>query len=73
MGVREFIPRVKHEVRDDHLPLNLIARIPTCDVIDFDYSAWHTTKDLPSACSGESLATVGNVLLQWLTEVPINE
>ena len=71
MRVKEFIPRVKHEVRDDHLPLNQIARIPTCDLIDFDYSAWHTTKDLPSACSGESLATVGNVLLQWLTEVRI--
>ncbi len=71
MQVKEFIPRVKHEVRDDHLPLNQIARIPTCDLIDFDYSAWHTTKDLPSACSGESLATVGNVLLQWLTEVRI--
>ncbi len=72
MRVKEFIPRVKHEVRDDHLPLNQIARIPTCDLIDFDYSAWHTTKDLPSACSGESLATVGNVLLQWLTEVQID-
>ena len=71
MRVKEFIHRVKHEVRDDHLPLNQIARIPTCDIIDFGYPAWHTTKDLPSACSGESLATVGNVLLQWLTEVRV--
>lgn len=72
MRVRQFIHRVKHEIRDDHLPLNQIARIPTCDIIDFDYSPWHTTKDLPSACSGESLATVGNVLLQWLTEVRLD-
>jgi hypothetical protein len=73
MRVRQFIHRVKHEVRDDHLPLNQIARIPTCDIIDFDYSPWHTTKDIPSACSGTSIATVGNVLLQWLTEVRIGQ
>jgi hypothetical protein len=66
MGVREFVPRVRHEVRDDHLPLNQIARIPTCDIIDFDYPYWHTTRDTPAACSGSSLATVGRVLLSWL-------
>lgn len=70
LGVREFIPRRKHEVRDDHLPLNQIARIPTCDLIDFDYPHWHTRNDLPAACSGESLAKVGRVLLAWLQEVP---
>lgn len=70
LNVREFIPRAKHEVQDDHLPLNEVARIPTCDLIDFDYSHWHTTKDIPANCSGESLAKVGHVLLTWLTEVP---
>ena len=66
LKVREFIARRKHEVRDDHLPLNQIARIPTCDVIDFDYPYWHKRNDLPAACSGESLAKVGWVLLTWL-------
>ena len=51
-GVREFVARRKHEVRDDHLPLNEIARIPTCDIIDFDYPHWHTRNDVPAACSG---------------------
>jgi glutaminyl-peptide cyclotransferase len=68
--VREFIPRVKHEVNDDHVPLNEIAKIPTCDIIDFDYPHWHTTRDIATNCSGSSLAKVGRVLLAWLAEVP---
>jgi hypothetical protein len=70
LKVSEFVPRRKHEVRDDHLPLNEIARIPTCDIIDFDYPHWHTRNDVPGACSGESLAKVGRVLLEWLPHAP---
>ncbi len=75
IGVREFVARTKHEVRDDHLPLNDIAKIPTCDIIDFDYprpgsrSYWHTTQDTPDKCSGESLQKVGAVIIEWLTTV----
>ncbi len=75
LKVDAFVPRVRHEVRDDHLPLNQIAKIPTIDLIDFDYPRpgigvpqyWHTTKDTPENCSGHSLATVVYVLHQWLT------
>src|SRR5262249_6597708 len=74
LGVREFVAKARHEVRDDHLALNEIAGIPTCDIIDFEYgpwnSYWHTLKDAPAACSGASLAKVGRVLLAWLEEVP---
>ena len=70
LAVREFIRREKHEVQDDHLPLNQIARIPSCDIIDFDYPYWHTTLDVPAKCSGASLAKVARVLLTWLEEVP---
>ena len=66
LEIQEFVPRVGYEVRDDHLPLNETARIPTCDIIDFNYPAWHTTRDLPNQCSGESLAKVGKVLLAWM-------
>lgn len=66
LRVSEFIPRRKHEVRDDHLPLNEIAKIPTTDVIDFDYPYWHTRNDVPAACSGKSMSKVGRVLLRWL-------
>ncbi|MEW4529768.1 M28 family peptidase [Maioricimonas sp. JC845] len=70
VGVREFVARAKHEVRDDHLPLNQIARIPTCDVIDFDYPYWHKRNDLPAACSPQTLQKVGRVMVYWLENLP---
>lgn len=76
LGVREFIPKTRHEIRDDHLPLHNIARIPSCDIIDFDYprpgargSYWHTTMDTPDKCSPLSLAKVGWVVLEWLKQL----
>ena len=76
LGVREFIPRQKHEIRDDHLPLHNIAGIPTCDIIDYDYPVspqnrfWHTTHDTIDKCSPLSLAKVGWVLREWLITAP---
>lgn len=73
LRIREFMARPRHEVRDDHLPMNEIARVPTIDLIDFDYPRiggredyWHTTKDTPDKCSAASLEKVGRVLLHWL-------
>lgn len=71
LRVREFVASVRHEVNDDHIPLNTLAKIPTCDLIDFDYPYWHTTRDLPTACSGASIQKVGRVLLQWLRDAPL--
>lgn len=72
LGLKEFSDRPKHEVNDDHIPLNEIGKIPTTDLIDFDYSHWHTTKDVPASCSAESLEKVGRLLIAWLPEVPLN-
>ncbi|MCE9607838.1 MAG: M28 family peptidase [Planctomycetia bacterium] len=66
LGVREFEQRAGPTVRDDHLPLNEIARIPTADVIDFDYPYWHTEADTPDKCSAASLEKVGRVVYEWL-------
>ena len=74
LGVNAFIPRYRHQIDDDHIPLNEIAKIPTVDVIDFDYprpgfgapSYWHTEQDVPANCSGESLAAVVWVVHEWL-------
>jgi Peptidase family M28 len=75
LGVEEFIPRtrrgIRHSelefaVRDDHLPLHNIAKIPTCDIIDFNYPAWHTADDTPRRCAPSSLAKVGYVIYEWL-------
>lgn len=69
LGVREFTARRKHTVRDDHLKLRNIGRIPACNIIDFDYAYWHTEADTPSKCSAASLAKVGWVLYEWLQTV----
>lgn len=75
LGVREFLNGRGHEVRDDHLALNEIAKIPTIDLIDFDYPTargpnyWHTTQDVPEKCSALSLAKVGWVVKVWLERV----
>ena len=69
LGVKEFKPRAKYELRDDHLPLHDIAKIPTCDIIDFEYPVWHTTRDTVQRCSPSSLAKVGWVLYEWLKTV----
>ncbi len=65
-GVRQFVPRPKYTIDDDHVPLRMIGRIPTCDIIDFDYPHWHTTQDVPGRCAAESLEAVGGVVLEWL-------
>lgn len=69
LGVREFIAKEKYEIRDDHLPLHNVANIPCVDIIDFDYEHWHTMQDTADKCSGESLAKVGKVILEWLRVV----
>ncbi len=66
LQVREFVPRPKYAIDDDHVPLRMIARIPTCDVIDLDYPQWHTTQDTPEHCAAASLEAVGRVMLEWL-------
>ena len=76
LGVRAFVPRARHRIDDDHIPLNQIARIPTVDLIDFDYpragigapSYWHTEQDVPENCSGHSIAAVVWVVHEWLKQ-----
>jgi Zn-dependent M28 family amino/carboxypeptidase len=63
-GARGFHPETRHRVVDDHLPL-LDAGVPAVDVIDFDFPAWHTRRDLPDQVSAESLAEVARVAA-WL-------
>lgn len=53
-------------ILDDHWPLNNIARIPTIDLIDFDYPAWHTADDTLERLSPDSLQKVGAVTLHHL-------
>ena len=63
-GAKSFHSEPRHDIVDDHIPL-LEAGIPAVDIIDFDYPAWHTHRDLPDQISGESLAEVSRVAI-WL-------
>lgn len=63
-GARHFHDEVRHTIIDDHVPL-LDAGLPTVDIIDFDYPAWHTHRDTPDQVSPASLAEVARVAA-WL-------
>jgi glutaminyl-peptide cyclotransferase len=76
IGVEEFIPKQRHTIRDDHLPLNEIAKIETTNIIDFDFPNptvgniyWHTQQDSIENCSAESLGKVGRVVLAWVRQM----
>ena len=57
-----------HEISDDHLPF-LAAGIPSVDIIDFDYPAWHTPQDTLDAVSARSLQIVGDVLIAAISDI----
>jgi Zn-dependent M28 family amino/carboxypeptidase len=65
LGISEFKDQIKHNVYDDHIPLNEVG-IRTIDIIDFDYPYWHTVEDTPDKCSPQSLEKVGRVLLNLI-------
>jgi len=66
LGFQEsFIPQVKYNILDDHIPF-VKAGIPSVDIIDIDYPYWHTLADTPEHVSADSLKMVGDVLLEWL-------
>jgi len=55
-------------IEDDHLPF-LAAGIPSIDIIDLDYPAWHTPADTLDQVSAASLQIVGDVLLDALPSI----
>ena len=55
-------------LEDDHLPF-LAAGVPSVDLIDFDFPAWHTAADTLDAVSARSLQIVGDVLLAALPQI----
>ncbi len=64
---RDHFTYFDRTVLDDHTPLNSIG-LPTIDLIDFDFPAWHTAADTMDQISGESLQIVGRVALLYLAE-----
>jgi Zn-dependent M28 family amino/carboxypeptidase len=55
-------------IEDDHLPF-LEAGVPSIDIIDFEYAAWHTAADTLERVSARSLQIVGDVVLDALPAI----
>jgi glutaminyl-peptide cyclotransferase len=55
-------------VEDDHVPF-LKAGVPAALLIDFDFPPWHTAGDTLDKVSAQSLAVVGDVLLDALPSI----
>ncbi len=67
LNVRPQFGYFERQILDDHVPLNM-AKIPTIDLIDFDYLSWHTADDTLDKLSPASLQTVGAVTLYYLRQ-----
>ena len=65
LGLRQHFSFYDRNIYDDHIPLNQ-ARIPSIDLIDFDYPPWHTADDTLPRLSPESLQKIGAVTLHHL-------
>ena len=65
LGLRSHFGYYDRQIMDDHVPLNAV-RIPTVDLIDFDFLAWHTADDTLEKLDPDSLRKVGAVTLHYL-------
>jgi glutaminyl-peptide cyclotransferase len=55
-------------IEDDHVPF-LEAGVPSTDIIDLDYPAWHTAEDTLDKTAAGSLEIVGNTVLAALPRI----
>jgi glutaminyl-peptide cyclotransferase len=62
LGYRTNFLSEQTTIEDDHLNFTK-AGIPSVDIIDLDYSAWHTAQDDLDRVSARSLQVVGDVVL----------
>jgi Zn-dependent M28 family amino/carboxypeptidase len=64
---RQFMSDIT-PIEDDHLPF-LNAGVAAVDIIDLDYTAWHTAQDTLENVSQQSIQIVGDVVLAALPEI----
>jgi Zn-dependent M28 family amino/carboxypeptidase len=70
LGARDHFTYFGSAILDDHTPLNKVG-VPTIDLIDFDFAAWHTPEDTMDKISAESLHTVGSVTAHFLSQTAL--
>lgn len=68
LGYRQYFLDEQTTVEDDHLPF-LRAGVPSVDIIDLDYPAWHTAQDDLKQVSARSLQIVGDTVLDALPRI----
>src|SRR5688572_7132654 len=68
LGHRATFSNELTSIDDDHMPF-VRAGIPSVDIIDLDYPAWHTADDTIENVSARSLQIVGNVVLAALPDI----
>jgi glutaminyl-peptide cyclotransferase len=68
LGHRSTFANDLTSIDDDHMPF-VRAGIPSVDIIDLDYPAWHTANDTLENVSARSLQIVGDVVLAALPEI----
>jgi Zn-dependent M28 family amino/carboxypeptidase len=56
------------QIEDDHMPF-MEAGVPSVDIIDLEYPAWHTAGDTLDAVSARSLQVVGDTLVAALPQI----
>ena len=64
-----FVPQTT-QIEDDHLPF-LQEKVPSVDIIDLEFGAWHTAGDTLDAVSARSLQVVGDVVLAALPALEV--
>jgi len=73
MGYDAFKWEIGPAIIDDHLSFSMETKVPSIDLIDLDYTYWHTIYDIPENISQYSLEVVGNVLMNFLYTMDKNE
>ncbi len=68
LGHRSSFLQEDTTIDDDHMPF-VRAGVPSIDVIDLEYPAWHTAQDTLDAVSARSLQVVGEVVLDALPQI----
>jgi Zn-dependent M28 family amino/carboxypeptidase len=68
LGHRGIFSNELTSIDDDHMPF-LRAGVPSVDIIDLDYPAWHTADDTIENVAPRSLQIVGDVVLAALPDI----
>ena len=68
LGHRATFSNELTTIDDDHMPF-VRAGIPSVDVIDLEYPAWHTANDTIENVSARSLQIVGDVIVAAIPDI----